>query len=155
MPERPCLNCGAPASGLYCPACVGVARTPMQRKRLEATSEAPPARVGGRFGSKTEERYFADRVQPRLLTGLSTTALIGQVKIRLADGCWYTPDVFELTASRVVWMQEVKGAHVRDDALVKFKVAAEHNRWARWTMVQWKDGAWRTLYDTDAPQQEG
>jgi hypothetical protein len=72
----------------------------------------------------------------------------GSWKVRLADGCWYKPDVFAVTKSGNVWIIEVKGGFVREDARIKFKVAAEHNKWARWSLVQWKERRWHTLHDT-------
>jgi hypothetical protein len=117
------------------------------------TDAAPPDQTAGttaksRFDSKTEERYWVEHIQPMLDSGALTHAVPGEWKVRLADACWYKPDVFAVTSDGGVWIIEVKGAHIRDDSLVKFKVAAEHNRWARWTMVQWKDKRWHVRYDS-------
>jgi hypothetical protein len=110
------------------------------------TSGAAAAK--SRFDSKTEERHWVECIQPLLDSGALSHAVPGEWKVRLADTCWYKPDVFAVTSEGAVWIIEVKGGHIRDDSLVKFKVAAEHNRWARWTMVQWKNKQWHTRYDS-------
>lgn len=46
-----------------------------------------------------------------------------------------------------MWVHEVKGGKIWDDAAVKFKVAMEQFPWWRWTKAQWKGGAWRVLHD--------
>jgi hypothetical protein len=45
------------------------------------------------------------------------------VKLRLADGCFYTPDFAVMGADGVMELHEVKGRWM-DDARVKIKVAA-------------------------------
>ena len=63
------------------------------------------------------------------------------IKLELANGCWYTPDIFcQWDKANICY--EVKGPHVWEDAIVKLKVAArvwpafefwlmwkEQNRW--------------------------
>lgn len=63
---------------------------------------------------------------------LATMKMVGEVrefwyescKIRLANGCWYTPDFMVLMPSGEIEFHEVKG-FFRDDAKVKLKVAAD------------------------------
>ena len=49
------------------------------------------------------------------------------LKLRLADGCFFTPDFAVLTDTHEIECHEVKGARAifRDDAKVKIKCAAE------------------------------
>lgn len=47
------------------------------------------------------------------------------IKLRLASGTYYTPDFAVLNTDNELEFREIKGFW-RDDALVKFKVAAEH-----------------------------
>jgi hypothetical protein len=57
-----------------------------------------------------------------------------QLKFRLADGTYLTPDFWVLDDNDVLTIEEVKG-HWEDDARVKIKVAAEmypHFRWRAW-----------------------
>jgi hypothetical protein len=75
------------------------------------------------------------------------------IKLRLADGTWYTPDLAVLEwrdirtktlgtpIAKCAEMQfiEVKG-FLRDDANVKFKVAAELFPWAEFLMYRKKKG---------------
>lgn len=46
------------------------------------------------------------------------------MRLRLADGCHYTPDFTVVNADGTVTFHEVKG-HVREAAMVRFKVAVE------------------------------
>lgn len=72
------------------------------------------------------------------------------MKFRLADGTWYTPDFIVIMADGSIEAHEVKGFR-RDDALVKFKVAAESYPWIRWIMVEKlpkkRGGGWNMIYD--------
>jgi len=70
------------------------------------------------------------------------------VKLRLADGCWYTPDFMTWSfAGKSVLLRfyEVKGAHVWDDAKVKYKVARHQIAWAKFECWQKLQGQWRRL----------
>jgi hypothetical protein len=74
------------------------------------------------------------------------------VKLRLADGCYYTPDFMTWLAQdawpsfwRIVFY-EVKGAHIWDDSKVKFKVANEQIQWAEFQMHQKINGQWTKLF---------
>lgn len=68
------------------------------------------------------------------------------IKVRLADGAWYTPDLIIGSKLSGLLIEEVKGAHIREAAMVRFKVAAEQLAWlGKWQMVQWKGGKWRTV----------
>jgi hypothetical protein len=48
-------------------------------------------------------------------------------------------------ADGTVEMHEVKGGYIRDDALVKFKVARELYPQFRWRMWQYDKGEWRQV----------
>lgn len=69
------------------------------------------------------------------------------ITLKLADDCRYTPDfsvVLSADAPALMFV-EIKG-HKRDDAFVKFKVAAKQNPWATFVMLE-KDGdRWGELY---------
>lgn len=54
-----------------------------------------------------------------------------QLKFRLADGTYLTPDFWVLGDDDVLEIHEVKG-HWEEDARVKIKVAAEQFPWCRW-----------------------
>lgn len=68
------------------------------------------------------------------------------VTLRLGDDCRYTPDyMVEREAGKPEFV-EIKGGFVRDDALVKFKVAKEMHDWADFSMWQKFKGGWRRLH---------
>ncbi len=67
------------------------------------------------------------------------------VKLRLADRTFYTPDFMVVLADLRLAFYEVKG-HLRDDAAVKFKVAAETFPQFTWTMFRYKGGTWEAIY---------
>jgi hypothetical protein len=65
------------------------------------------------------------------------------VKLRLADGCWYLPDF--MAWGKAFTFYEVKGAHIWDDAMVKFKVAREQIKWATFELHQKLNGQWTRI----------
>lgn len=108
--------------------------------------ERQPSHTLGRM-NQTEARYARDFLEPRIASGESIRYQHEKIKLRLAGGTWYTPDFFEELADGRIWVHEVKGGKVWDDAAVKFKVAAEQFPWWRWTKVQWRNGGWKVLRD--------
>jgi hypothetical protein len=68
-----------------------------------------------------------------------------EIKLRISDGCWYTPDFF-LFVDGCPTFFEVKGAHVWDDSRVKFKAARELHKWANLELHQKKAGIWSQIY---------
>lgn len=56
------------------------------------------------------------------------------ITFRLAPKTTYTPDFIVVTSEHVE-LHEIKGSFVRDDAMVKFKVAAEMFPYFRWEMI--------------------
>jgi hypothetical protein len=81
------------------------------------------------------ERIFADLLEKERLAGAILRWDFQPEKLRLADKTWYTPD-FRVVDNqhRIVWY-EVKG-FVRDDAIVKLKVANECHPYV-FIMVFW------------------
>jgi hypothetical protein len=73
------------------------------------------------------------------------------VTFKLADGCRYTPDFMVVRRNKsteynpVVNFAEVKGGFIRDDAMIKFKVAREQFWWAEFEMWQLKRGGWNRI----------
>lgn len=64
------------------------------------------------------------------------------IKLRLADGCFYSPDFAVMLADGTMEIHEVKG-HWEDDARVKIKVAAEMYPF-RFIAVKHVKGRWET-----------
>lgn len=68
------------------------------------------------------------------------------VTLRLGDDCRYTPDFMVERVGQKPELIEIKGGFVRDDALVKYKVAKEMHDWADFSMWQKFKGEWRRLH---------
>lgn len=73
--------------------------------------------------NKTEQAYAA-ALEAQKVAGEILWYRFEGVKLRLADGCFYSPDFAVLRGDGQMEMHEVKGFWT-DDARVKIKVAAE------------------------------
>ncbi|HMF56746.1 MAG TPA: hypothetical protein VK619_10420 [Pyrinomonadaceae bacterium] len=81
-------------------------------------------RIAGTM-NRTEAAY-ADILQRRKLSGELLDWWYEAVTFKLADDCRYTPDFMTVRAvTGQVEFHEIKGSFIRDDALVKLKVAAQ------------------------------
>lgn len=68
-------------------------------------------------------------------------AFFQQIKLRLADNTFYTPDFMVLMKDGSIEFHEVKGswkAPNQDDSKVKIKVAAEQHWWSKFVSVEIK-----------------
>lgn len=92
--------------------------------------------------NKTESRY-ADYLNALLKEGKIIAWKWEPLTFRLAHRTTYTPD-FLVIWNEYVQIVEIKG-FLREDANVKFKVAAENHPWFKWDMVSWKGGEWVTI----------
>ena len=70
------------------------------------------------------EADYANLLNTNKKIGLNHGFLFEQIKLRLADKTFYTPDFMVIGKGGEIEMHEVKG-FMRDDAAVKLKVAAE------------------------------
>lgn len=110
-------------------------------KRVHAPVEAGPKM------NETEKRY-ASVLEMRVRAGEIKRWWFGSIVFRTGAGrTTYKPDFVVELPDYSIEVHEVKGAHVWDDAREKFKTAALLYRWARWIMLQWVDGEWKTVYD--------
>ena len=101
-------------------------REPPEPAFLPTGTKARLPKVNAKGQNKTEARFDA------ILEGLKHERRIEHyafesVRLRLAGRTTYAPD-FLVVADRIIFV-EVKG-HMRDDAAVKVKVAAELHPWA-------------------------
>jgi hypothetical protein len=91
--------------------------------------------------NKTEAAYAA-LLEARRHCGEVLWFGFEALKLRLAEATTYMPDFIVIAASGQVEAHEVKGFW-RDDARVKFKVAAELFPWVKFMAVRkLKGGAW-------------
>lgn len=98
--------------------------------------------------NKTEREAGAIYIEPRRLAGEVRRYRAHATTLLLADRLRYTPDwTIWLPDCRVEYM-EVKGGHVRDDALAKFKMVVEqfpeHTFW--WAQkLRANQGGWKLV----------
>lgn len=93
--------------------------------------------------NKTETR-MADWLEVRRCSGEIVGWWFEPVSIRLADGLRYRPDFMVCHPDRSIEYIEVKGAFIRDRALVKPKAAAALFPFWKFTLAQWAKGTWTT-----------
>ena len=109
----------------------GLADEAVASCRLDGeTQVVEPLRGRGRVSqhepgrmNKTEAAH-AERLELRKKAGEIAGYWFEAVKLRLADKTWLTPDFLVMLADGTLEFHEVKGGFVRDDSLVKLKVAA-------------------------------
>lgn len=84
-------------------------------------------------GMNQTEQAYSELLEQRRLAGEIAWWKFESIKLRLADGCWYSPDYCVLLPDGLVEFHEVKAAKAdgkplyEDDARVKIKVAAEQH----------------------------
>ncbi len=97
--------------------------------------------------NKTETAW-AWQLEAQKRTGDIVDYRFEPFKIMIAEKslvCTYTPD-FLVVCEDHFEMHEIKGGGpVRDDAIVKFKMACGQFPWFRWKMIQFKNGQWKTI----------
>lgn len=95
--------------------------------------------------NKTERRYQTEKLEPAMHDGKITSFAFEALKFRLAGKTFYTPDFGVMRNDGVFELHEVKGGWIQEDAMIKFKVAAEMYPYFRWKMWQWKGGVWTLI----------
>jgi hypothetical protein len=113
--------------------------------RVKVTPKKAPAHVAGRM-NKTERRFESEILEPLVRSGELIGYEFEMIRLRLADRVHYTPDFFLRWGARPWEFVEVKGAHIREDAMLKYRMAADKITWASWRMMQWRDSAWRIVH---------
>ena len=93
------------------------------------------------YRSKLEYQYAAWLEQEQR-EGTINVWWYEPIKLRLATKCFYTPDFLVQLPSNDMEFRETKGGFIRDDSIVKIKVAARLYRCFRFKMVQFNKGEW-------------
>jgi len=92
-----------------------------------------------------EQRFYTEYLLPRLEIGEIEEVTFEGVTFRIAEKCTYTPD-FMVVYQDCIRVIEVKG-FLEEDALVKWKGAAERFPYFQFSMVFWdskkKEWKWR------------
>lgn len=100
--------------------------------------------VGSHVMNKTEAAY-AQELENQKRVGLIAWWAFEPFKLRLADRTTYSPDFGSVDIGGHVLLTEIKG-FLRDDANVKFKVAAEMFPFFEFVMIRkQKGGGWGVM----------
>lgn len=119
--------------------------SPERGSKAASSSPSQPKsriiRAGRKPPNKTEQQYADHYLAPAKAIGGIADYRPHAITLLLADGLRYTPDwcVWRKVAGTqelALEFHEVKGAHVRDDAIAKFKVAVSGFRMHRFTLAQ-------------------
>lgn len=100
------------------------------------------------------EKLWAWLLQEEKNKGLINDFYFEQVTLYLSDPqkgvkrVSFTPDFFVIMADGTVRIDEVKGGFIREDADMKFKIAASRFPWVWWRMVQYKKRGKTTGFET-------
>jgi hypothetical protein len=124
-------------------------------------AKAAPAHVTGQT-TKTEAA-FARKLDGMKAAGQVREYWFERVKLRLnvpgeARACWYTVDYVILNADGTRTFAEVKGGHIWEDSVIKWKWAAhEFAAWGRWEMWQRVKGEFNLIHYSvrSDPRSEG
>ncbi len=113
----------------------------------ENALQTPPANVK-RHSMTTPEREMAAQLEMMRRNNEIESWKFEGVTLKLADSCRYTPDFFVVVSSKIIAhlrIIETKGPFIREDAMIKFRVAKEQNPWAEWQLHQRTKNGWTQL----------
>lgn len=99
------------------------------------------SRPNGNDMNKTEAMY-SRRLERQLLSGEILDWKYEALTFRLAHRCGYTPD-FMVISQTEIQIHEVKGGFVREDAWIKWKMAAEQHPEFRFYICIYSGGRWK------------
>lgn len=108
----------------------------------------------------TETRAFRMLIAPRIAKGEIVRAQFEAMTLHVHGVCKYTPDWccwMPPECAYPIWLIEVKGAHIREKDVLRFKAATKEYPWLRFSMVQWdrKEKKWRVRYDKQPEVSDG
>jgi hypothetical protein len=109
--------------------------------RQKEPGPAAPACVQPEDMNKTEALYVR-RLDSRKLAGEILAWRFEALTFRLAYRCHYTPDFLVVTPTEIQ-IHEIKGGYVREDGLIKWKMAAEAHPEFRFFLCKYVQGHWR------------
>jgi len=88
--------------------------------------------------NSTEQAYFDKYLKPKMASGEYLDVIYEGITFRLAPKTTYTPDFFVVKSDMEIELHECKGGYTRDDARVKWKVAADKYPYFTWRMIHMK-----------------
>jgi|GEM_PF-4657319 len=124
------------------------APTPAARETTRAAPSTlalaadPPDRM-----NKTEREY-ALQLDALLRNGELLHWSFAEIGFRLGHNCFYYPDFYTILANREIQIDEIKGGHITDDGLAKFKAAADRFPFFRWRLIQKTKSGWSVRFSS-------
>ncbi|MFP4284158.1 MAG: DUF1064 domain-containing protein [Desulfovermiculus sp.] len=109
-------------------------------KVVSGPGKPSPVNVFHSGMNKTESLY-ARRLDEQMLAGDVLSWSYETLTFRLANRCSYTPDFLVITPGEIQ-IHEVKGGYVREDGLIKWKIAAAAHPEFRFFMCKFDGGNW-------------
>ena len=121
-------------------------RLPVNNPRVQlALSKVGAMRSRRQAGRMNDtERRYADHLELLRRSGEILDYRFEAVGIRLAPRTFFYPDFLVVLMPGRLRFDEIKG-HIRDDALDRFKIAAELYPWFDWRMLKWQSGQWEIV----------
>lgn len=112
----------------------------------QAVAPAPKAkpiiRQSTKEPNKTEQRFFLDKLAPWEAMGeLDEIGDHESIVLKLANGLTLRPD-WPTWKSDKLTFYEVKGGFIREDSIIKLKMAASKYPRFGFFLCQWKGGEW-------------
>lgn len=121
---------------------------------IAAQDETSRARPGPLAGATTHdplaklnktERLYAAGLETRKRTGAIRDYTIQAMTFVLGPDLRFTPDFVVIESDGTLTAVDTKGTFVREDAIIKLKVAAATFPWIRWKMIENRRGTFTTV----------
>ena len=115
----------------------------------DISREIPPPQPTARRGrrNQTEERFARDILDPLVASGELVRYEFEAITFHVHDVAKYTPDYIGWTPDERIRAYEVKGAHIRQKDLIRWKAHSRERRWISWSIWQWKDRRWTLVHN--------
>lgn len=108
---------------------------------VRARVEVPPEYLGM---NKLERRFLDEQITPRILAGEWLRWRYEDIRLRIGDGAWYTPDFYTVDIAGRVHFHEIKG-HMREAARVRLLSAVRQFREYGWHLWTYPDRQWKEV----------
>lgn len=124
--------------------------TEAEMRRMLAAPVSRPSTPTPRGRGRCTDALYANKLEAAYAALLDVRKTIGEVYswwyepfgLRLAPKTFYHPDFLVQLADGLLEVHETKGGFIRDDSIVKLKVAARLYPCFRFIMIQSKKGGW-------------
>jgi hypothetical protein len=105
-------------------------KAPVPTKRPNPRPKQTPGKM-----NKTEAAFAREYLDPKVASGEMVEYRFEPFSLKLANNTHYRPDFLAIYPDRMV-IYEVKGTHVEDDAMAKWKIAADQFWFFEFQMVK-------------------